>query len=126
MGRSDFTDVFIKKLVYIRFYTLVTSYDLAPGAARDLKGYRRYGSRKVWDIHSPTDFIRPRIATNFFLVKAIHLAVILTRFGLKCILLSRDMAKNVFFHCFTSRLAAGHSWSQLVTPGHIWSHLVTC
>ena len=123
MGRSDFTDVFIKKLVYIRFYTLVTSYDLAPGAARDLKGYRRYGSRKVWDVHSPTDFIRPRIATKFFLVKSIHLAVILTRFGLKCILLSRDMAKTCFFTVLLvdwQLVTAGHNWSHLVTYGHTW------
>ena len=80
MGRSDFTDVFIKKLVYIRFYKLVTSYDLAPGAARDLKGYRRYGSRKVWDVWCRTDFIRPRIFTKFFLVNGAGVAVVFVYF----------------------------------------------
>ena len=68
LGRSDLTEVFIKKLVYIRFYKLVTSYDLAPGAARYLKGYRHYGSRKVWDVQSRTDFIRPPRPTKFYVV----------------------------------------------------------
>ena len=86
MGRSDFTDVFIKKLVYIRFYKLVTSYDLAPGAARYLKGYWRYGSRKVLDICSRPDFIRPRISTKFYVVNERNVAVVLTCFGLMCIL----------------------------------------
>ena len=86
MGRSDFTDVFIKKLVYIRFYKHVTSYDLAPGAARYLKGYWRYGSRKVLDVRSRTDFIWPRIPTKFYVVNKCNIAVVLTCFGLMCIL----------------------------------------
>ena len=81
MGRSDFTDVFIKKLVYIRFYKHVTSYDLAPGAARYLKGFRRYGSRKVWDVWSRNYFIRPRMSTKFYVVNGLDVAVVLTYFG---------------------------------------------
>ena len=68
MGRSDFTDVFIKKLVYIPFHKHVTSYDLAPGAACYLKGFRRYGSRKVWDVRSRNYFKRPRITTKFYVL----------------------------------------------------------
>ena len=39
LGHSDFTDVLIKKLVYIRFDKLGSSYVLAPGEACSLKGY---------------------------------------------------------------------------------------
>ena len=81
LGRSDFTDLFIKKLVYIRFYKLVTSYDLAPGPARYLEGFSRYGSRKVWDVRSRTDFIRPPRPTKFYVVNACGVAVVLTHFG---------------------------------------------
>ena len=80
LGRSDLTEVFIKKLVYIRFYKLVTSYDLVPGGARHLERFRRYGSRKVWDVWCRTDFIRPRIFTKFFLVNGAGVAVILMYF----------------------------------------------
>ena len=81
LGRSDLTEVFIKKLVYIRFYKLVTSYDLAPGPARYLEGFSRYGSRKVWDVRSHTDFIRPPRPTKFYVVNACGVAVVLTYFG---------------------------------------------
>ena len=81
MGRSDFTDVFIKKLVNIWFYKLVTSYNLAPGAARYLKGFWRYGSRKVWDVRSRNYFIRSRMSTKFYVVNGLDVAVVLTHFG---------------------------------------------
>ena len=97
MGRSDFTDVFIKKLVYIRFYKHVMSYDLAPGTARYLKGFRRYGSRKVWDVWSRNYFIRPRMPTKFYVVNGLDVAVVLTYFGLLPSLKTRDMAQNVFW-----------------------------
>ena len=79
---SDLTNEFIKKLVYIRFYKLVTSYDLAPGPARYLEGFWRYGSRKVWDVQSRTDFIRPPRPTKFYVVNGCGVAVVLTHFGL--------------------------------------------
>ena len=97
MGRSDFTDVFIKKLVYIRFYKLVTSYDLAPGAARYLKGFRHYGSQKVWDVWSRNYFKRPRITTKFCVVNGLNDAVVLTRFRPKYVCETWEMDKNVFW-----------------------------
>ena len=81
MGRSDFTDVFIKKLVYIPFDKHVMSYNLAPGAARYLKRYWRYGFRKVLDVWSRNYFIRPRMPTKFYVVNGLDVAVVLTRFG---------------------------------------------
>ena len=81
LGRSDLTEVFIKKLVYIRFYKLVTSYDLAPGPARYLEGFSRYGSCKVWDVRSRTDFIQPPMPTKFYVVNGCGVAVVLTHFG---------------------------------------------
>ena len=72
--------MFIKKLAYIRFHKLVTSYDLAPGSARHLKRFRRYGSRKVLDVWCRTDFIRPRITTKFYVVNGAGVAVVLMYF----------------------------------------------
>ena len=124
--RSDFTDVFIKKLAYIRFHKLVTSYDLVPGGARHLERFRRYGSRKVWDVWCRTDFIRPRIFTKFYVVNGAGVAVVFVYFEPKYVSERWNTSENVFSFSYTTKTAPGHRWSQLVTSGHTWSHLVTC
>ena len=119
-GRSDFIDVFIKKLAYIWFYKLVSSYVLVPGTARYLKGYWRYGSRKVWDVQSRTNFIWPRMTTIFYVLNERNVAVVLMYFGPKYVCERWNMAENVFSFSYTTKTAAGHRWSQLVTSGHTW------